>query len=713
MVRISELFSATFDNINSLSLDELLDYADKQNIKLHSRNIKVIVQSDIAFYLKIDLGFSADKVRKFTSTQDLKIYGWILGGKRIEGYITYKQLLQQESIKIQYINSNNLSEVFYAYYYEKEIPLPSVFNFPQNVLTIPTEIYAVNNENWKAITPYPINKRDYIDIIHVFIPYKSVLHYEVNISQLPAFQSRKKLIKFINETKELKDKFKELTKDVESPKMNFLMNFFRTSDFSYKDMINYFAKVHENDYENRKQLVENYIKDNHKYSIFRSKVNTLENILAYPPYWFEEDVIKGKIKIKSMDDVFRLVGETFEKEMPDIELTHDDIGRLLVYNQSTSIDDAANQIIEFRQLTKNIDREKKKEKQRIEEIIDAIKDVSNLIGLTKEKILQITGFSKSTYYKDETENNFELLQKFKDNFVIERFDFNNNPKICPDRCDIALRNELSEMLFFLIFGSFFKYFCFSTDDLDISFKTNFVEDEGIVLYVFGNPYNINSEFTIEQLKQLSKLMAEQDPEAFGNRELLNEMLQPIKSKINNGLAAGLKIPNIKVIFAKLMEKVASGNLEAIKDREILIKLFIELFYAGMYQRTWKGPGNPYPMTLAETRGSCQEQIDINMTTPINEFLDEFEEEVEGRTREHLSKKMKNVMLNAPLISNAGREEPFTMTIVEFVMTAKKAEWCVGSGSANFIETAYFYLTLLKYKIPDFDMSKFDPESTHR
>jgi hypothetical protein len=130
-----------------------------------------------------------------------------------------------------------------------------------------------------------------------------------------------------------------------------------------------------------------------------------------------------------------------------------------------------------------------------------------------------------------------------------------------------------------------------------------------------------------------------------------------------------------------------------------------LFEAGMAQRTWMGPGNPYPMKTSETRGCSQETIDIMMTPSLNAVNDEYEA---------LTSDIRGLVNSLPILNYLeGKFVQGSESMMQFIREVREGDICVGYGSASLIYSAYYYLNKLGFEIPDFQFEKFEGESTHR
>ena len=150
-----------------------------------------------------------------------------------------------------------------------------------------------------------------------------------------------------------------------------------------------------------------------------------------------------------------------------------------------------------------------------------------------------------------------------------------------------------------------------------------------------------------------------------------------------------------------------------KGKKHLINMLMNLFYAGMYQRTWQIRTKPesrtrqtkrpsiqttnFPMRTVETRGSNLPEIERKMTPTLNNILNEFE---------LLLPEEKNVVEELPIYG-------FPERLIEFVVEVLKGNFCIEAGNSLMILTAYYYLKQLGVKIDNFDVKEFESTSTSR
>ena len=109
----------------------------------------------------------------------------------------------------------------------------------------------------------------------------------------------------------------------------------------------------------------------------------------------------------------------------------------------------------------------------------------------------------------------------------------------------------------------------------------------------------------------------------------------------------------------------------------------------MYMRRWKGPGFPYPVKEADTRGT-----DLTYEVKIKECVDVITNMLKTH---HLYYRLYAIDNN--------RKEGHFVSIFEKV---KDGKYCIRSASKRFIATAVWYrLLLMGQAWPDVDINTID------
>ena len=303
----------------------------------------------------------------------------------------------------------------------------------------------------------------------------------------------------------------------------------------------------------------------------------------------------------------------------------------------------------------------------------------DLIHYTSKDILISLGLDGNSSYQDSFPN-FRTVRGLKNNLTIPQFDLNRDLVSCKRKLDIFLE-PLTD--FVITYGTLRNFVCYSPEDLENAFEMD--EETGFIS--FRRPEKPSETFPEQNIKELFQLLQTQNPRSYNNFTI---KAAPFLKKLSKILGIALVGDNLELLTDE--------------DQEHVTKLLMSLFYAGMYQRTWKGPGNPYPLKTHETTGSCQEDIEGQMPPELNNVMDEFEK---------LTQDGKKIVNKLPLIYKASEGSIYSDNIIRFVNTTRRGDYCVGGGSQLMIETPYYYLRKMGIIIPDFDYPEFEAESTHR
>lgn len=260
------------------------------------------------------------------------------------------------------------------------------------------------------------------------------------------------------------------------------------------------------------------------------------------------------------------------------------------------------------------------------------------------------------------------------------FTISTAPNGCKNQHDYYYNNYKS---YVFIYGAPIDGICYSAEDLMGAFLVNSADD-----YSFRRPDKPGSIFTYEEVKKLYEMIQQQapdiDPDFERDTEPLLDKLAPVFTR-----------PPAELNVIK--------NLSS-ADKETFISMMDFLFQAGMYQRTWKGPGHPYIYKRSDTGGSSLEAIECAMT-PMFAYIAEGQEQ--------MSQEGKKILRRLPAINKAVPVQMSSYRLWEFLELTTKGEFCIGFGSRIMIETAYTYLKLLGVDIDGFKYSLFEADSTHR
>lgn len=313
---------------------------------------------------------------------------------------------------------------------------------------------------------------------------------------------------------------------------------------------------------------------------------------------------------------------------------------------------------------------------------DLITKSGDLVYYSRYQINKVMGIEDVSGYgwlRDKTprEYNFVLIPIIKNE---DQFAISTNTKLCKSKKDYYYEDYDN---FVFIYGSRLDGKCYSVEDLMGAFIVNDPED-----YSFRHPENPSILFTYEQVKQLYDIIQQQDPwkiQGFAQKTAeLVAKLTPVFS-----------LPPKEILHVK--------NLSP-SDREIFLQMMVDLFEAGMYQRTWKGPGHPYIYRREDTSGSSLEQIECAMTPSFAKI---------SHAQEMMSVEGRKILKVLPAVKRANPLEIYYYKLWEFLELTVQGQFCIGVGSSIMIETAVKYLEIFGRRMKDFDYDRFEWESTHR
>jgi hypothetical protein len=589
-------------------LDGLIEYAEKNNIVLHSKISKAIILSDISFHLR----------RNPTKNQfyDQEIDGYNIYEYQDEMIPQAKNIDKMEDYLKKFgVHTEYLIDIetsLAVYLYEHQIPTPKEF-WTGLRTHVASFIYKLSDAEFESRVPYKISRKDYLLLSSPFPgtePLRSALCY----------QSYEDLKKFA-------DTFPQNYKYF--PTKRGILRFLENQKISNDQLKEFLIPLC--DYPGRKQLVMNNLGVDAY--IYRSRTPDVSIILSFPPYWFEQEYLSKSI---SITDKEKLIETMFiDDNLPITTRKH------------------------------------------IWEMLE--RRDPDLIYYSADLILRSVGWGRITIFQDyKTEGNFSIIHYIKRNEL--KFELIDQVEVCPDIHDVFYEEHKD---FAITYGTFTNFNCFSPEELTAAFIVN----PDIV--VFRNPRELNTIFSIPLVEDLLEIIHQQRPQDLPNFE---RRIRPLVRKITMGLNF-LNKNQLNIVENEFRKLVGP-------DREHIIELFEALFRAGMYQRTWKGPGYPFPMKTVETRGSCQKDIEKKMTPELAKIDEEYE-------------KLQDKKLIDKTLLLYSANEIYPQQLMDFVRQTAAGNYCVGGGSGLMIETAYHYLQTLGIDISDFDYQEFEKISTHR
>ena len=705
----------SFDRLNSFDLQTLQDRWNKYGPKLVAAGFPVLKAPQVAIFIRAYLyeyenlytrvsmnvlkEFQID--RKNIVESNAHKYKWLIGGKAIP-INQIKNILNDLNVPCKYISDISLDIAFYEYVYKSGFTMPHSAWFQYDILSSPKHIYDILEENWQALIPYSITRDELMQIV-----WRSYDSY--SNKDLLVYQTFDNIVAFLQEyhleNPKEKARWEIIIQDI-APEdymtKKFIINYLTSVERILTESVvkKFFANVNDPTGQ-RRELIERYLTTNSSTKIFRSPVSNTITIAAYPPYWFEEEwLINGAPKL-TPPETDKLIEKLIQEAITDS--TFDKLPSLL-YIPAYPVDERLPFHYELGEMIQQKD--------------------SRLKLFSKDVILRSSGFKGAARYENDSScNNLNLINKIKQGFDQERFEIYTkfdmckaNPGVHP--VDNIYMEEYKDFL--IAYGTYFNLKCMSIDDLIASFVKR--ELNNVVIDVaFRKPYD-TTLFTGNQVKELQTLLVDQ-PDSFTSDFV--EKRSKLLAIIALGLRNTLTVENATAFLTEYMKQTDS---ETIQNIETFKKMLTHLFNAGMYQRTWKGPGNPYPHTKEEAdvftqNVSSQACIDLTMGPELSSFLEEYNS---------LSPNFMNFVSNFPsiyaVVANPYQITPYGQSMVNMIeqviglrddsgelrsKPSYQGSMCVGGVSKIMIYSAYVYLRAMGLNIAGFDIERFYPESGHR
>ena len=237
---------------------------------------------------------------------------------------------------------------------------------------------------------------------------------------------------------------------------------------------------------------------------------------------------------------------------------------------------------------------------------------------------------------------------------------------------------------YLVFGTPFAYRVLELEELPGAFR---IEKSGQVIFnkIGGNKgerYNIAQ---VSRLQSLLSAMRNRNPQF---SEFTNIIIERIKVGITTNLHRTFQI-----------DKMVKSVKQLPKNFQNLIKeMFYKMFYAGMYMRRWRGPGNHYPLQESQTKGGSDPQPkSIAALGELNELMDKI-----GKGNQSIEKEIRQL----PIVNYVSSAETVTVTadnLFKLIDKSSFGQTCIRGASRKSILSANYYLGVIFGEvIPDFD-----------
>ena len=650
-----------FRNTSNLNREELLQLAQKYNIRISSRISECILRADIENALiqsgptypgQLGIRYSQDKLARSYI---------IMGGINVnivitpELILTLRQWLREYQVPEQYILDGAILSSVGVVIWERGLPTPRSLWYERNVAIV--QLFMMSLENYREvynkfgnITPeetiktytyqtpeitrgsIPVMK----DAIASILIHQSAEHLAVYARTLPPngtiyFETKPVLLDYI---------FGKYIENIES-------------------ILTFFSNLHKNAYVHREEYLRYYSTNIAKptYLTFPFYIYVHSEpryALACPPTWFEQRILRGLLNL----DVYNLSPFLTER-IP----SSDDVHTIIKWLFSSTYADPS--------FTPN--------REQIADIVQTrSKDFLRIPITYLRDLIQWSPFVPVAFTSRDKKGYFDMILN---NLQTPMFFLVRNSKNCPNQQDNLLEDFNEELA--ITFGTFTDFHCYSPEELFESIIVNVPEGYAR----FRIPDRPNETFTSPQVKQLHDLLQDK-------RDLIR-YYKPRLDRLFDKITSGAE-------FLFGLEEL-ENLVRTISDRNGIIRLFTDLFEAGMYQRRWSGTG-PYPMTFAETRGGTQSDVDVRMTPVLNQIRDIYN---------GMSVPDKAIIDQLPMMNYTGYFFDTEYKIIPFINLTCAGDFCVGYGQAYMVYTGYFYLRALGVQIFNFNLGQFEATSTHR
>lgn len=237
---------------------------------------------------------------------------------------------------------------------------------------------------------------------------------------------------------------------------------------------------------------------------------------------------------------------------------------------------------------------------------------------------------------------------------------------------------------YLVFGTPFSYRIHELDEFIQAWRNS----EGFPRIDGEGNYTIAQVSRLQSLLPLMRTMNSQH----GTK--VEQILELIREKILGTMRRS----------AEVDEFIRDLRQASPRVRELLREIFFKIFYAGMYMRRWRGPGNRYPLQSAQTRGGSSPDPKVSLTLgQLYELMNLLRTGDEG---------IYNDLMRLPEISYNTRADDLVIRrnrLFETIRTVYRGELCIRQASQGLVISGHYYLAVcFREVIPDF--SPYDVEA---
>jgi len=285
--------------------------------------------------------------------------------------------------------------------------------------------------------------------------------------------------------------------------------------------------------------------------------------------------------------------------------------------------------------------------------------------------------------RQNLENNLDTLVTYKLFF----YPIKRNLHSINNDTFVELNDIMDKDVFIIAYGTCSSYHCYDMIDLISAFQET---AKGIA---FRHPENYDKEFfdvDIENLRKLllfllAKIEIDGHPDLYKILELMNQ-IEITKSTLREFTDYDREI---KTKLVNSSNHQVYGNVKTI---------LLNIFYAGMYMRRWKGPGHEYPIRTNDTNGVDLPDVEVS------QYLVKIKNQIKS-----LPKEIRKIIRTLKIVHYENNSLTQSSEIFStYFHSVCNGNQCIRQASSRFIGTSVHYLfTLFNHKIPNFNKYDLD------
>lgn len=233
---------------------------------------------------------------------------------------------------------------------------------------------------------------------------------------------------------------------------------------------------------------------------------------------------------------------------------------------------------------------------------------------------------------------------------------------------------------YLVFGTPFQYRVLELDELIQAFSG------GLFRKIGGER---NETYTIPQIGRLQILL----PTMKNQNPQMTTSVEQILQLVNSGILGSLRRNEQVDRFIREVNRLGTDEKDLVK------RIFYQVFYSGMYMRRWRGPGNRYPVTGSETRSNIDPQPKVVLA--LGDLYNMLQQAPRSLEFDSLFEVDYNPGDNGISFTNS--------ELFPFIKIVSMDKYCIRKASKRLVNSAHYYIgVIFGEAVPDF--SPFDVES---